>query len=168
MNIIFDIILAIPLVWALWAGFRGGVIVQLGGIAGLFLGVWLAFRYGARVGAWFNINDTADNVIGFIIIVVLTIVVISLIGRLLKGVFRFAGLAALDRIGGALLSLLKVALVMGLLLWGMGRISRSLDWEKWNKVEGAHLYKPLTALAEFTFPYMEMVKGKLLPEEERR
>lgn len=165
MNIILDIILAIPLVWALWAGFRNGVIVQLGGIVGLLLGVWLAFRYGAQVGAWLNINDTADGVIGFIIIVVATVVAISLIGRLLKGAFRFAGLAALDRFGGAVLSLFKVALILGLLLWGFGKLSSSLDWEKGKKIEKAYLYEPLTTIAEFTFPYMEMVKEKLLPEE---
>ncbi len=165
MNIILDIILAIPLVWALWAGFRNGVIVQVGGIAGLLLGIWLAFRYAARVGAWLDINDAADNVIGFIIIVVLTIAAVAIIGRLLKGVFRFAGLAVLDRFGGAVLSLLKVALILGLLLWGFGRLSRSLEWEKGRKVEQAYLYKPLTAIAEFTFPYMDLVKEKLLPEE---
>ncbi len=166
MNIILDIILAIPLVWALWAGFRNGVIVQLGGMAGLLLGVWLAFRYGARVGVWLNIDGSVDNVIGFIIIVVLTVVAISIIGRLLKGVFRFAGLAVLDRFGGALLSLLKVAFILGLLLWAFGNMSRSLDWEKGERIERAYLYKPLTAIAEFTFPYMERVKDRLLPEEE--
>jgi membrane protein required for colicin V production len=164
MNIIIDIILAIPLVWALWAGFRNGVIVQVGGIVGLLLGVWLAFRYGAQVGAWFNINDTVDNVIGFVIIVVATVVVIGLIGRLLKGVFRFAGLAVLDRLGGALLSLLKVGLILGLLLWSFGRLSHSLEWDKAKRIEQAYLYKPLTSIAEFTFPYMEKMKDKLLPE----
>ncbi len=166
MNIILDIILAIPLVWALWAGFRSGVIVQVGGIAGLLLGVWLAFRYGAQVGAWINIDETADNVIGFILIVVATILVVAVIGRLLKGVFRFAGLAVLDRFGGAVLSLLKVALILGLLLWAFGGMSRSLGWEKGQKVEKAWLYEPLTAVAEFTFPYMERVKDRLLPGEE--
>lgn len=166
MTIILDIILAIPLVWALWAGFRSGVIVQLGGIAGLLVGVWLAFRYDVCVGAWFGIDETAGSVIGFIIIVVATIILIAIIGRLLKGVFRFAGLAALDRIGGAILSLLKVALIVGLLLWAFGELNRSLCWEKGRKIEKAHLYKPLTAIAEFTFPYMEMVRDKLLPDNE--
>ena len=162
MNILLDIILAIPLIWALWAGFRNGIIVQLGGIAGLLIGVWLAFRYGGKVGSWLHIDASADPVIGFIIIVVITVIAVAIIGRLLKGVFRFAGLAVLDRFGGAILSLLKVGLILGLLLYAFGYLNRSQHWVEEKKLESSLLYKPLTGIAKFTFPYMDMIKDKLL------
>ena len=46
----FDIILGIPLLYAAYRGFREGIIVQLGGIAGLFIGVYFAFRHSSAVG----------------------------------------------------------------------------------------------------------------------
>ena len=44
MNIL-DIIVLILLIWAIYNGFRDGIVVQLGGLAGLFIGIYLAFRY---------------------------------------------------------------------------------------------------------------------------
>lgn len=162
MNILLDIILAVPLIWALWAGFRNGIIVQAGGIAGLLAGVWLAFRYGGKVGAWLGIDPAVDTIIGFIIIVVAVVVAIAILGRLLKGVFRFAGLAVLDRFGGAVLSLFKVGLVLGLLLYAFDYLNRSQHWVEQRKLESSMLYKPLTETAKFIFPYVDLVKDKLL------
>lgn len=165
MSILLDILLGIPLVWALWAGFRNGIIVQVGGIAGLLLGIWLAFRYGPTVGAWLNINPDADPVIGFIVILLLAVLLMAVVGRLLKGVFRFAGLAALDRFGGALLSLLKIGIILGLLLYAFDNLNRSQNWVKEEKLHHSYLYKPLIGAAKFTFPYMDMVKEKLIGDE---
>ena len=50
----FDIILGIPLLYAAYRGFREGIIVQLGGIAGLFIGVYFAFRHSSAVGQWLH------------------------------------------------------------------------------------------------------------------
>lgn len=163
MNILIDIILAVPLIWAIWAGFRNGIVVQLGGIAGLLVGVWLAFRYGGRVGAMLNIDPDLDTIIGFIIILVATVLAVAIISRLLRGVFRFAGIAVLDRFGGAILSLFKVGLILGLLLYAFDYLNRTQDWVESDKLEESLLYKPLTGVADFAFPYIDMVKDKLLP-----
>ncbi|MCL2561456.1 MAG: CvpA family protein [Rikenellaceae bacterium] len=162
MNIFLDIILAVPLVWAVWAGFRNGIVVQLGGIAGLFAGVWLAVRYGSAVGAWFGIDPAADPIIGFIVILVVVVLFIGVMGRLLKGVFRFAGLAALDRFGGAALSLVKAALILGLLLYAFGQLNRTQHWVEQERLEDSRLYIPLVAVAKFTFPYVAMLKNTLV------
>ena len=45
-----DVVIAVPLLWALYKGYTEGVILQLGGIVGLLIGVWLAFRYGRTLG----------------------------------------------------------------------------------------------------------------------
>lgn len=166
MNIILDILLAIPLIWALWAGFRNGIIVQVGGIAGLLVGVWAAFKYGSTVGAWLGIDPAADHIIGFIIILILAVLLMSVIGRLLRGVFRFAGLAALDRFGGAVLSLLKIGLVLGLLVYAFDSLNRSQQWVEERTLTNSYLYKPLIGVAKFTFPYVEMAKDKLIPDGE--
>lgn len=55
MNV-FDIIVGIPLLYAAYKGFRQGTAVQLAGLAGLFVGVYLAFRYGRDFGSWLHID----------------------------------------------------------------------------------------------------------------
>lgn len=163
MNVL-DIILIIPLVWAIWSGFRNGIVVQLGGIAGLLMGVWLAFRYGGVVGRFLGLNPSAENIVGFIVIVILTVIVVAIIGRLLSGLFRFAGLAILDRFGGAILALFKMALILGLLLYGFVWINRTQEWVQQEKLEKSFLYKPLTSAANWVFPYIDMVKETLFED----
>lgn len=159
-----DIILLIPLVWAVWSGFRSGVVVQLGGIAGLVLGVWLAARYGVQVGAMLKIDPSVDSIVGFIIILLLTIIVIAIIGRLLRGLFRFAGLAALDHVGGAVLSVCKVGIILGLLLYGFATINRTQKWVDDKYFHKSILYKPLTGAAQMVFPFVDFVKERLLSD----
>jgi membrane protein required for colicin V production len=165
MNIL-DIIVTIPLIWALYKGFKDGIIVQLGGIAGLFLGAWLAFRFGGTVGGWLHgwgvSNEEVASVVGFIIVLLVVIICIALLGRLLRGIFRFAGLVVLDRIGGTVLCVLKTGLIIGLLLYGFDTLNRNTGWVKEEVMSESALYRPLTKLAAFTFPYIDLVKEKLL------
>lgn len=162
MNV-FDIILVVPLLWALYSGFRNGIFVQLGGIAGLVIGIYLAIRLGRPLGNLLGIDPSVAGVAGFIIIMVLVIIGIAVIGRLLRGVFRFAGLGVLDRIGGAALSLVKVTLIVGLLLTGFAHLNRNWEWVDEQKLESSLLYKPLTGSVKLVFPYANLVKEKLLP-----
>ena len=65
MNIIDIILLAVAL-WAIYDGVRDGLLVQIGGVAALVVGAWLAFRYAERVGIWFGMNGAEASVAGFI------------------------------------------------------------------------------------------------------
>lgn len=149
MNIVLDIILAVPLLWALWAGFRSGIVVQLGGMAGLALGVWLGLRYGEALGRWMGVGPDADSVAGFAVILLAVLLGVGLLSRLLRGVCRFAGIATLDRLCGSVLSLFKVALILGILLYWFTHLNRSVKWVEQAKLDNSVLYRPLTDTADF-------------------
>ena len=59
MNIIDIVLLALG-AWAIYAGFRDGLVVQAGGILSLAVGLWLAFRYAADVGQLFRLVQPHD------------------------------------------------------------------------------------------------------------
>lgn len=160
MNIL-DIILLIFLLWAIYSGFKDGIVVQLGGLAGLFIGIYLAFRYGSTVGRWLAIDDTWATVAGFAIILVLVLVGISVLGRLLRGVFRFAGLSVLDKIGGILVSVIKTGLILGILLYSFDWANQQQNWVSQDKLDKSKLYRPLINVASMAFPYIDFVKDKL-------
>lgn len=163
MNIL-DIIALVLLLWAVYSGFRDGIVVQLGGLAGLFIGIYLAFRYGATAGRWFGIDDQWATIAGFAIIVILVLVGISLIGRALRGVFRFAGLSVLDKIGGILVSVVKVGLILGLLLYSFDWANQRTHWVSHDKLAGSKVYRPLIDVASMAFPYIDFVKDKLFSD----
>ena len=164
MNIL-DIIVLILLIWAIYNGFRDGIVVQLGGLAGLFIGIYLAFRYGTTVGHWFGIDDQWATIAGFAIIVILVLVGISLIGRALRGVFRFAGLSVLDKIGGIIVSVVKIGLILGLLFYSFDWANQRTHWISQDKLAASKVYRPLIDAASLAFPYIDFVKDKLFSDD---
>ena len=111
-----DIVLIILLGYAIYDGYRDGVIVQAGGFVSLIFGVWAAYNYCTSVGMWLSIEEPVGTVVGFIVILVVVSAGVAIASRLLRGVFRITGLGILDRILGAIFSLLKMALITGGLL----------------------------------------------------
>lgn len=94
----FDIIVGIPLAYAAYRGFRSGIVAQSCGLLGLVAGVWLASRYGEAAGLWMRVDPSAARVAGFVAILLLTLLGIALLGHLLKGLFRLAGLGPIDAV----------------------------------------------------------------------
>lgn len=162
---IFDIIVAIPLLWAVYRGFKDGIVVQLGGIAGLLVGVYLAFRFGSaageKVGDWFGTDPATSSIVGFIVVVILVIVAVAILSRLLSKLFCAAGMSMLVKVGGVLLAVLKMALILGLLIYSFDWLNRTTHWVEEETLDSTVLYRPLLSAAEFTFPYIDFVKDKL-------
>lgn len=160
MNVL-DIILIILLIIAAVSGWRKGIIVQACGIAGLVLGILFAMRFSRRIGVWLNIGPELSPVVGFIIILVVSIIVLSLIGYLFKKVFHLTGFGIIDRIGGLALSVLKIGLLLSVLTGFFAKINDSYHWVNPEEINGSVVYKPLRAVTDAVFPYIITVKDKL-------
>lgn len=157
-----DIIIGLPLLLAAYMGFRDGIVVQLGGIIGLIIGIFLAFRYGLQVGCWIGLEGTMAQVAGFLLIVVASLLVIGLLGKVTKGLFKFAGLGALDSIGGIILGVLKMGLLLSVLLIAFDALNARHHWITQEKISGSVLYEPVRKVSEIVFPYVDFVKEKLI------
>ena len=79
-----DIILLVLLLIAAVAGWRKGIIVQACGIAGLVLGILFAMRFSRTIGGWLGVGEELSPVLGFVVILVVSILVLALIGYLFK------------------------------------------------------------------------------------
>ena len=75
-----DIILLVLLLIAAVAGWRKGIIVQACGIAGLVLGILFAMRFSRTIGGWLGVGEELSPVLGFVVILVVSILVLALIG----------------------------------------------------------------------------------------
>lgn len=159
---VFDIILGLPLIFAAYKGFRDGVVVQLGGIVGILIGIFVAFRYSTNVGGWFGLEGVAAQVAGFLIIILAFILCLALVGRLVKGIFKIAGLGALDSLGGLVLGVLKMGLLLSVLLMAFEALNSQQKWVTEEQTEKSVLYKPVKSIAGLVFPYVDFVKDKLL------
>lgn len=161
MNIIDIILLAVAL-WAIYDGVRDGLLVQIGGVVGLVVGAWLAFRYAERVGIWFGMNGAEASVAGFIAVLVVSVIVITLGSRLLRGVFRWTGLGIFDSLFGAALSVLKMAVIASLVIAAIDTLNVNYSLIGREKIENSKAYLPLRNFSTKIFPLFERVKEQVM------
>ncbi len=158
---VFDIVCGLLLVVGAWRGWHSGIIVQISGILGLFVGAYLAYQYGARMSCWLGVEGMSGQALGFLLVFVLVFVAIALSGRLVRGMFKFAGLGLLDQLGGATLGVLKIALLVSVLLSAYESVD-SNHQANGKKMEQSWLYRPVKGAGEIAFPYLKSLKDQFL------
>jgi membrane protein required for colicin V production len=115
------LILAVILLNVVLAAMHGFFAEALS-MAGLVVGyVVAAWRY-QRLAAWmfsFLKSELLAEILAFLIIFFMILVVFSMAGRILRKLMKEVGLSGFDRFLGALLGVLKGALVVTVILMGM-------------------------------------------------
>ena len=96
---IIDLIMGLVLVVGAINGFRKGVISQLGGVVGVIVGVWLAFRLGASVSTWIGVE--MSPLVAYILVFVAAIAAMWLLTHILSKVLSTIGLGVINRLCGA-------------------------------------------------------------------
>jgi len=155
---VIDIIIIVTLIWATWRGVKEGVVLQLGGLVGLFIGVWLGVRFGSLVGNLLGADELSAGITGLLVIVPCVLIAIATLGHITKGFFKFTGLALFDSIGGAVLSILKAELVVGLLLYALEIWPKHDSVISEEKIAASKLYRPLIDIAYDMIPHLSQLK----------
>ena len=168
MNII-DIIVGLLLVWAVWCGWRKGIILQVCSIAGLVIAIWLGFKFGETVGLMAQIDPKMAAVGGFLIVFVVALILSSIISRMVRKLFRFAGLGLLDRMLGTMLSVAKYTIMIGILLSAFNRLNANYKMVDDKVIRSSVTFRPMMRLSEQVIPVMDWLKeqipAEILPEQ---
>jgi hypothetical protein len=88
-------------------------------------------------------------------------VVVALIGRLTRGLFKLVGLGIFDNILGIAFSALKMLLVVGILFMvieGFDTKGKVLTDKIKNR---SPMYKTTTAVTGFIFPYIDLARDSI-------
>lgn len=132
----FDIITIVVLVWMIISGVKSGIISQLLSVAGIAIGVALAYNYGEEVGVLLKINSEFSVVAGFAIIFIVSVVVAAIAAHFLSKVFSFAGLAWVNKLLGAIFAVIKGVVVLGLLytaIYSLNEHLKVVEQENFNE-----------------------------------
>lgn len=120
MNIVDYIIIALLIIF-FFKGFRVGIIGSLGWLIGFAVGVWAAGKYIQNVAVWLDTwlhNPALSAVLGFIGIVVVTMVVVGLFFWIANKIVNFVPFVGLvNRLLGGVLGIVEGALLIGIALW---------------------------------------------------
>lgn len=159
-----DIILLVVLTLAGVDGWRRGVIVQLCGIAGLVIGIWLALRFSHLMEQWLHLGQTFSTILGFIVILTLCILALGLVGFLFKRIFRLTGFGLMDNIGGVILGVMKIGLLFYFITTSFARMNESVHIIKHQVVAESKVYSAMGKVTDTVFPFLMKAKDKLLSE----
>ena len=157
----FDIIVYVALAWALVSGWWRGLAVQLLSLAGVVAALFVAAAYGRSLGELLGLDDSVAGVTGFIIIFLAVLVAVGVAARLLRTVFRFAGLGALDALLGVVFSVAKVLLVLSVLFAWFDALNADYDLVGRQTIDDSHWFRPVAGISESLTPYFEELKQKI-------
>lgn len=161
MNI-FDLIVYIALAWAIFNGWRRGFLLQLLSLVAVVAAIYLGIRFGAELGVMLGMEGTTAQIGGFIAIFFGSLIVIAIVGRLLRGVFRLAGLGVVDTLLGILFSVVKIGLVVSVLFSWFSALNRDYKLASKEKIESSHWFEPVSGVIDKVTPYFNEITNSLL------
>lgn len=158
MNVL-DIILLICFIPAVIQGIRNGFIAQIISIAALILGVWASARFTPEVSTWLaqyiTVSEQVMKVISFTAILLMSFLVLALIGKFLEATFKLVMLGWLNSLLGAVFSLIKAGLVIGLVIMAFCSLNNTFDFVSEEVLNESVLFPPLKKMAYTVFPYLK-------------
>jgi membrane protein required for colicin V production len=136
-------------------GFRKGLIVSLAMLAGLALGIYIAFNFSDFIAVLLqkhlNVNNTWVPAISFGITFLMVLIGVLLLGKLVEKVVDLAGMSFINHLAGGLLGLLKAILILSVIFFIINRAD-----------PGHKLITAETRQKSFLYPYVEMVFPKMM------
>lgn len=154
-----DIILIILLLFSALSGFRKGLIRELTSLAAWVLGVFLAVKLTQILSPLITpsiIHSPAiARIVMFTMIFMGVVVVVTIVGKFLQAFFEDLDLGFLIRLGGALLSMLKSAFILSLLMVILHLSMIKWNWPSEEVRQKSRLYQPIESIAPAVFVYLK-------------
>ncbi|MEG2366161.1 MAG: CvpA family protein [Alistipes sp.] len=160
----FDLIFYLVLVLAVWDGWRRGVVLQLCSLAGLFVGIWLAGRYDATVGAWMQLDGTSAAPAGFVVTLLSALIAMAIVGHLLRKLFHFVGFGIPDNLLGVAVSVVKYLLLLSVLCSAFDSLNAKYAFVEQPAIEKSRWYRPVKGVSDHIFPFIHFI-GEHLPTD---
>jgi membrane protein required for colicin V production len=155
-----DILIALPLIWALYRGFTKGFIIEAASLAGLVLGVYIAYQFSDFVSQFlmdqFDFRSDYLPLISFIITFIGVLILLHLFGRFLDKAVKSAGLGIFNRLLGAIVKLAAYVFILSILFSVIHHADHRNKLITPQIREKSALYEPVSSFAPMIFPYLNL------------
>ncbi len=167
-----DILLAIPLIWGAFMGFKKGLVLELASIFALALGTYGSIKFSGLTAIYLREEMAWETnwlgIIAFLITFMGIVILVFLLGKLLDKMLKVVALGLVNRLLGLLFGVLKYALLLSVLLFFFDNLNAQFHFTKENWKESSILFQPLQYILEPLSPLLnEISLSKLdssLPE----
>ncbi len=169
-----DILIAIPLIYAAYKGFKHGLIIEVFTMLALFVGLYAGIHFSDAVAVFlktlFSWNSPYLPVISFTIVFLGLGAMIYFAGKAIERVLKVVNLSPLNKLFGSLFGFMKALYFVSVgivLLESYDEKGKFIPEEKKQK---SYLYVPVKNVATFTVPGMEgshlFLKNTLKPQSD--
>ena len=163
MNVL-DIILIVPLLFAVYRGFKKGLIYMAASLLALILGIFGAIKFRPVVGkmldSWFNISPDHLNVIAFAVAFLLIVFIVHTAAFFADKLIKAVALGFLNRLLGIMFGLIVTTFILSMLLWPINTVNEEREFVKKERIEGSLLWRPISGFAPTIFPYLKREEFK--------
>ncbi|MCD8421786.1 CvpA family protein [Tenacibaculum finnmarkense] len=155
MNI-FDIIIAVLLIFGFVRGILKGLFVEVASLVALIAGVYGAMHFSYFISDWLASSVSWDekyiSLTAFAGTFIVIIIVISLLGKVLTKVADFASLGILNKILGGIFGALKIGLILSVVFIFFGKMNDTIPFVTKENLAESILYSPVKKIAPMIFP----------------
>ncbi len=152
-----DLILALSFAFALYRGWRQGILMTLLYLLGTVVGLIVAFRFSHLISEWLTAQGWGfagrSTMLGFGITFLGIGLLVRQAGRALHGITRALGLGWINKMAGAAVQVLLTALIWSSALWLGGKTGMVSA----KTVQESHLYPFVAPVAPWAFSKMGVV-----------
>ena len=159
-----DIIIAIPLLWGAYQGFKKGIIYMVLMIIGMVLGLYIAFKFSGLIVDLLskNINASHDVLpyIAFGIVFACIVLLVIVLTKFLEAILKAASLTNVNKVAGSLLGMAQWALIISVLLWLLKSFEPKFYIVPASTQAGSVSYVPVLKFSTFITPTLKEIKNE--------
>lgn len=152
MDITFGIILII----GLYYGIKNGLFVEIASIISFILGVFLAIKFSYLVKDFLeslvNWNPQTIQITAFVLTLILVLIGVHLLAKIFTKIADFAFLGWANKLAGGIFSILKTALLIGIVLNLVQKINIDNQLISKEKQDKSIFYRPILDTTAFIMP----------------
>ena len=155
MNI-FDIGIAVLLIFGFVRGVLKGLFVEVASLAALIGGVYGAIHFSYFIGDFLKEAVSWDqeyvSLAAFAGTFITIIVTIALLGKMLTKLADFAALGVINKILGGVFGAIKIGLILSVVFIFFGKMNDTIPFVKKETLDESILYAPVRKIAPTIFP----------------
>lgn len=141
MNVL-DIIIAIPLIFFIYRGWKKGLVIAITTLIGVIAGAYAALHFSRWMAGVLGLDGENSLLIAFFVTFVGVVVLAFLIGKAVEGLLKMTHLSIANRLAGAAVSMAICLGILSVILGWVAMIDRHEIVLKAETKQQSALYRP--------------------------
>ena len=112
-----DIVLAIPMAWFVYKGFRKGLIFELSSLIGLVVGIYCSIKFSKYVSTLIGIEGEYSILVAFFITFIAVYLLSLFLGKCVEGLMKMMKMGIMNNILGSVFGLLKCVCMLSVVMY---------------------------------------------------